>query len=211
MSAWLSKDPERSPLLRRPPVQRVVSSGGPTPEELARCDVFNTILLIRQDTIEHIDSPVGWAKMQEPEINYGIVRPLTDKYVALDNLAIVYCLLANRLQFIDDSNQLPQARLNLARAHLCELLAIRVLNHYAKATEPLQHPHMSHHHPTSLNPLSQGSTTHTHVGPSMFPGPTQLVRPERLAPSVPLGPVAHGRRHTIAADPSQWKEQDRDG
>jgi hypothetical protein len=38
-------------------VQRVVSSGGPTPEELARCDVFNTILLIRQDTIEHIG---GW-------------------------------------------------------------------------------------------------------------------------------------------------------
>lgn len=95
--------------------------------------------------------------------------PLTDKYVALDNLAIVYCLLANRLQFIDDSNQLPQARLNLARAHLCELLAIRVLNHYSKATEPLQHPHMSHHHPTSLNPLIQGSAAHTHVGPSMFP------------------------------------------
>jgi hypothetical protein len=75
MSAWVSKDPERSPLLRRPPVQRVVSSGGPTPEELARCDVFNTILLIRQDIIEHIggwDVSPGRRRACRPRPEYGV-------------------------------------------------------------------------------------------------------------------------------------------
>jgi hypothetical protein len=68
---------------------------------------------------------------------------------------VVYCLLANRLQFIDDSNQLPHARLNTTRAALCELLAIRVLNHYAKATEQEINPHAVRRH-SLIHPIDSG-------------------------------------------------------
>jgi hypothetical protein len=59
-------------------------------------------------------------------------RPLTEKYIHLENLSIVYCLLSNRLQFLSDAGSLPHSRLNTSRAALCELLAIRLLNHYAQ-------------------------------------------------------------------------------
>jgi hypothetical protein len=53
MKSWFGRDTERSPLLKRPPHERVASAG-PSQAQLDGCDVFNTILLIRQDVIEHI-------------------------------------------------------------------------------------------------------------------------------------------------------------
>jgi hypothetical protein len=69
---------------------RSPSTPGPTPQMLAQYNVFGTILLIRQDVIvsrnilicllvadtdqEHIDSPVNWEKLVDPELSFAIVR-----------------------------------------------------------------------------------------------------------------------------------------
>lgn len=84
---------------------------------------------------------------------YG-ARPLTEKYIALENLSILYCLLSNRLQFLHDAANLPNARLNASRAALCELLAIRLITNYAKPTALDTQP--------VPNPASQSALAHSY-------------------------------------------------
>jgi len=56
------------------------------------------------------------------------VRPLTEKYVALQNegnLSIVFCLLINRVHFLRDDTVATKS-ISGSRAALCEILALRV-------------------------------------------------------------------------------------
>ncbi|KAH0836725.1 hypothetical protein J3R83DRAFT_8454 [Lanmaoa asiatica] len=65
-----------------------------------------------------------------PDLTYTLVRPLEDKYNAIQragNRSVVFAFLLNRIYFIRDEKNLTNGPLSATRAALCELLAIRIL------------------------------------------------------------------------------------
>lgn len=59
--------------------------------------------------------------------------PLQEKYNKLQNMAVPFCLLLNRVNFLRDRN-IATRGLSQSRAELCEILAIRTLRHWASST-----------------------------------------------------------------------------
>ncbi|EIW66012.1 hypothetical protein TREMEDRAFT_74835 [Tremella mesenterica DSM 1558] len=125
----MSYEEERTPLLG--------PYSGPSSKILKETQVYPLIHLIRVDISAHIDTPLTYDQLLAPDSTYTIVRPLTDKYLELQNSAIVFCLLLNKVQFEHDSTQLSIATLSLSRATLCEILAIRVLRGWSERSLPL--------------------------------------------------------------------------
>ncbi|WVW79597.1 hypothetical protein I302_101566 [Kwoniella bestiolae CBS 10118] len=113
------------------------SSAGPSSKILSETKVYPLIHLIRVDIMAHIDAPLTYEQLLAPESTYTIVRPLTEKYLELQNQSAVFCLLLNKIQFTRDSNQLSISSLSTARANLCEILAIRVLRGWSERSLPL--------------------------------------------------------------------------
>jgi hypothetical protein len=75
----------------------------------------------------HDSSPFG--QLTAPDLTYTLIRPLEDKYNAIQragNKSIVFCFLLNRVYFSRDQN-LITGPLSFTRATLCELLAMRIL------------------------------------------------------------------------------------
>ncbi|GAA5876322.1 hypothetical protein JCM3774_003722 [Rhodotorula dairenensis] len=67
-----------------------------------------------------------------PEIQFAIIQPLEASLAEHNDISIVYVLLLCRLQFIRERDSaLASSSLNETRAHLCELLAIKLLRHQA--------------------------------------------------------------------------------
>lgn len=65
-----------------------------------------------------------------PEIQFAIIQPLEASFAEMDDPSIVYVLLLVRLQYIRERDStLASSSLNETRAHLCELLAIKLLRH----------------------------------------------------------------------------------
>ncbi|WWC90990.1 uncharacterized protein L201_005929 [Kwoniella dendrophila CBS 6074] len=113
------------------------TSAGPSSKILSETQVYPLIHLIRVDIMAHIDAPLTYEQLLAPESTYTIVRPLTEKYLELQNQATVFCLLLNKIQFTRDSNQLSISTLSTARSNLCEILAIRVLRGWSERSLPL--------------------------------------------------------------------------
>ncbi|WVQ93018.1 hypothetical protein IAU59_000081 [Kwoniella sp. CBS 9459] len=108
------------------------TSAGPSYKVLSETKVYPLIHLIRVDIMAHIDAPLTHDQLLSPESTYTIVRPLTEKYLELQNQATVFCLLLNKVQFTRDSAQLSISTLSTSRATLCEILAIRVLRGWSE-------------------------------------------------------------------------------
>ncbi|OWZ75703.1 hypothetical protein C365_06273 [Cryptococcus neoformans Bt85] len=115
----------------------LTSASGLSPKVLSETKVYPLIHLIRVDIMSHIDAPLTHEQLLAPDSTYTIVRPLTEKYLALQNQAIVFCLLLNKVQFSKESTQLSIATLSLTRATLCEILASRVLRGWSERSLPL--------------------------------------------------------------------------
>ncbi|KIJ65577.1 hypothetical protein HYDPIDRAFT_88419 [Hydnomerulius pinastri MD-312] len=76
-----------------------------------------------------IDTPLTLEALTAPDLTYTLIRPLEDKYNAIQrsgNKSVVFCFLLNRVYFIRDQN-LTTGPLSSTRATLCELLAMRIL------------------------------------------------------------------------------------
>lgn len=74
--------------------------------------------------------------MRSPEIVFNIIQPLEASLAESNDPSIVYVLLLNRLQFLRERDStLASSSLNETRAHLCELLAIKLLRHQATAAK----------------------------------------------------------------------------
>src|SRR5580765_7577726 len=74
--------------------------------------------------------------MTAPDLTYTLVRPLTDKYLAIQhegNLALAFCFLINRVHFLRDENVATKS-VSRSRAALCEILATRVCRELANNT-----------------------------------------------------------------------------
>ncbi|KAF4569698.1 hypothetical protein EYR40_008678 [Pleurotus pulmonarius] len=104
-----------------------------SPEEVEATQVYPVIHMIRADVIHFIDTPLTYEALTAPDLTYTLIRPLVDKYVAIQqdgNFSVVFCFLLNRVHFVRDRN-LATATLSKSRATLCEILAIRIMRENA--------------------------------------------------------------------------------
>ncbi|OLN89994.1 Pectinesterase 5 [Colletotrichum chlorophyti] len=92
--------------------------------------VYFTIHRIRRLILASIDDPYTLDQLREPRMNSLVVRPLVDRLYDPDDPSVVYCLLANRIQFLRQHTSAAHHTVNVARAALCELVASRVLRRY---------------------------------------------------------------------------------
>ncbi|GAA5914827.1 hypothetical protein JCM8208_005713 [Rhodotorula glutinis] len=145
---------ERTPLLALPPpLGRLSGNDAPTSsepesrqqckarradrffdedEQIAACNVFGSVHLTFRTIQAYVDVPLSNEQMRSPEIQFAIIQPLEALLAAAEEPSIVYVLLLCRLQFIRERDSLlASSTLNDTRAHLCELLAIKLLRHQA--------------------------------------------------------------------------------
>ncbi|GAA5926471.1 hypothetical protein JCM3775_001027 [Rhodotorula graminis] len=144
---------ERTPLLSSPPpLGRLSGNDAPTSsepesrvckarradrffdedEQIAACNVFGSVHLTFRTIQAYVDVPLSDEQMRSPEIQFAIIQPLEALLAAAEEPSIVYVLLLCRLQFIRERDSLlASSTLNDTRAHLCELLAIKLLRHQA--------------------------------------------------------------------------------
>ncbi|KAG8861645.1 hypothetical protein FRB91_003768 [Serendipita sp. 411] len=112
---------ERQPLL------------APTAERLSGTKIWPLIVHIRKDLNECIDTALSWEQLTASDVNFTIVRPLVLKYASLRNMATVFAFLVVRAHFLSSAEgDLAHAHIKFTRANLCELLAIKMLRHFAK-------------------------------------------------------------------------------
>ncbi|KAK7032991.1 hypothetical protein R3P38DRAFT_778928 [Favolaschia claudopus] len=104
----------------------------PSPEFLATVPVFPLIPALKKDVTRTIDSALTWDQLTAADISFTIVRPILFKYAKLKNMAVVYACLVNRAYFLEQSkDDLAYAGVMMSRAILCEILAMKLLNHFA--------------------------------------------------------------------------------
>ncbi|KAF9069875.1 hypothetical protein BDP27DRAFT_1324744 [Rhodocollybia butyracea] len=126
----------------------------PSPEYLASIKVFPLIPAIRREVIKTIDTPLTWEHLTASDVSFSIVRPIVLKFQRLKNLSVVYACLVVRSYFLGESeNNLAYAGVNITRANLCELLAMKLLSHFAS-----DHMQLVATLTTSWNPLT-GATS----------------------------------------------------
>ncbi|KAJ3778195.1 receptor-activated Ca2+-permeable cation channel [Lentinula raphanica] len=124
----------------------------PSPEYLNSIKVFPLIPAIKKEIIVY--SPLSWEQLTASDISFSIVRPIVFKFARLKNLAVVYACLVVRSYFLGESeNDLAYAGVNLSRASLCELIAMKLLSHFAA-----NHMQLVAALTTSWNPLA-GATS----------------------------------------------------
>ena len=72
------------------------------------------------------------SQLTAADINFSIVRPIVNKYARLKNMAVVYACLVVRSYFLSESEcNLAFAGVMLSRASLCEIMAYKLLGHFA--------------------------------------------------------------------------------
>jgi hypothetical protein len=72
------------------------------------------------------------SQLTASDINFAIIRPIVFKYARLRNLAIVYACLVVRSHFLSlAESDLAHANVMASRAMMCELLAMKLLRHFA--------------------------------------------------------------------------------
>lgn len=98
--------------------------------------VYYTIQRIRRIVLATIEDPYTMDQLKEPRMNVLIVKPLVDRLYDEDDVSVIYCLLVNRMQFLrEQSFQQHHQTVNLTRANLCELVAMKMLRKYDEENE----------------------------------------------------------------------------
>lgn len=106
----------------------------PSQEFFASVKVFPLIPYLKKDVINAIDSALSWEQLTASDINFAIVRPLVMKYARLRNMAIVYACMVVRSYFLAQSgSDLAHAGVMCSRATLCEIMALKLLSHFASS------------------------------------------------------------------------------
>ena len=73
-----------------------------------------------------------FSQLTASDVNFAVVRPLVFKYARLKNPAIVYVCLVVRSHFILVAEQdLAFSGVSFSRAILCEILAMKLVHHFA--------------------------------------------------------------------------------
>ncbi|KAF4123482.1 hypothetical protein GMORB2_6183 [Geosmithia morbida] len=124
---------------RRPLLNRLYTDHGENGDPIYSCQpdphshlpVYTTIHRVRRDIISVVEDYLSLKQLTDVRINVTVVRPLVDKFYELDDISIVYCLLVNRAQFLDEQAHLTNRQnVNWSRATICELIATRILRRF---------------------------------------------------------------------------------
>ncbi|KAF9777364.1 hypothetical protein BJ322DRAFT_465771 [Thelephora terrestris] len=103
-----------------------------TTEDLETVKVFPLIPHILKDANESIDAALSWDQLTASDINFAIIRPLVYKYARLKNPATVYACLVVRSHFLSLAGEdMACTGIMLARADMCEILAMKLLNRFS--------------------------------------------------------------------------------
>lgn len=98
--------------------------------------VYTNIHRIRRDIVSIVEDYLSLDQLRDMRINISVVRPLVDKLYDLDDISIVYCLLVNRAQFLNEQSHLNNRQnVHFTRATLCELIATRILRRFNEDNE----------------------------------------------------------------------------
>lgn len=131
-----AEESERRPLL---PNFCSVFSHTPTPEDtepvfscsLSHLPVYTNIHRIRREIVSIVEDYLSLDQLRDVRINVSVVRPLVDKFYDMQDISIVYCLLVNRAQFLNEQSHLNNRQnVHFTRATLCELIATRILRRF---------------------------------------------------------------------------------
>ncbi|KAF9644898.1 hypothetical protein BDM02DRAFT_3157054 [Thelephora ganbajun] len=115
----------------------------PTSGDLETVKVFPLIPHIRKDAINFgadgcfvcgIDTALSWEQLTASDINFAVIRPLVFKYARLKNLATVYACLVVRSHFLSLAGEdMAYTGVMLARADMCEILAMKLLSRFSSS------------------------------------------------------------------------------
>ncbi|KAG5930621.1 hypothetical protein E4U42_005283 [Claviceps africana] len=99
----------------------------------SRLPVYTNIHRIRRDITSVVEDYLSLEQLRDVRINVTVVRPLVDKLYELNDISIIYCLLVNRAQFLqEESYSSTRHNVNWTRATLCELIATRILRRFGE-------------------------------------------------------------------------------
>ncbi|KAH8112747.1 receptor-activated Ca2+-permeable cation channel [Phellopilus nigrolimitatus] len=102
----------------------------PSSDSLSEVRVFPLICHIKKDVT--VNTALTWEQLTASDINFAIIRPLVFKYAKLKNMGVVYACLVVRSHFISITDEdLAHANVMASRAMLCELLAMKLVRHFA--------------------------------------------------------------------------------
>ncbi|PFH52912.1 hypothetical protein AMATHDRAFT_138783 [Amanita thiersii Skay4041] len=102
----------------------------PSPELLASVKVFPLIPALKHDV--NVYSALNWDQLTASDINFAIVKPIVVKYARLRNMSVVYACLVVRSYYLGQLDlDLANAAVMQTRAMLCEILAMKLLTHFA--------------------------------------------------------------------------------
>ncbi|EJT73539.1 nonselective cation channel [Gaeumannomyces tritici R3-111a-1] len=114
---------ETEACLDRENIGRRRAMAKPTPS----LPVYMTIHRVRRLVTAAVDDAYSLDQLKDPRLNKLVVRPLVDRLYDADDISIVYCILANRVQFLREQDNTVHQTVSIARATLCELLASQIL------------------------------------------------------------------------------------
>ncbi|KAL2212640.1 nonselective cation channel [Sarocladium strictum] len=128
---------ERRPLLRHSTTGTLEGDGEPVyscqPDPHSHLPVYTNIHRVRRDILSVVEDYLSLAQLTDVRLNVTVVRPLVDKFYELDDISIIYCLLVNRAQFLEEeSRSSNRQNVNWTRATLCELIATRILRRFGE-------------------------------------------------------------------------------
>ncbi|KAI5981944.1 hypothetical protein EDD15DRAFT_2329796 [Pisolithus albus] len=107
-------------------------AAAPTQDFLASIKVFPLIPYLKKDVINTIDTPLTWDQLTASDINFAVVRPLVLKYARLRNMAVIYACMVVRSYFLTQGvSDLAHSSVSYSRATLCEIIALKLLSHFA--------------------------------------------------------------------------------
>ncbi len=98
-----------------------------------RLPIYNVTHAIRILLIQRCETTLSWDQLRSPQVSQFLVKPIQQQ-IRADHFSrgVLYCLLANCLQFRKEGEENPgNVGVSKTRALICELLAMRLLKEFS--------------------------------------------------------------------------------
>jgi hypothetical protein len=98
-----------------------------------RIPIYNTTHAIRIILVQRCETTLSWDQLRSPQVSQFLVKPIQQQ-IRSDHFSrgLLYCLLANCLQFRKEAEENPgNMGVSKTRALICELLAMRLLKDFS--------------------------------------------------------------------------------
>ncbi|KAE8841628.1 hypothetical protein PTNB73_05998 [Pyrenophora teres f. teres] len=118
---------------RRNPYTAISSPLALTHNPTDRIPIYNTTHAIRIILVQRCETTLSWDQLRSPQVSQFLVKPIQQQ-LRSDQFSrgLLYCLLANCLQFKKEGEENPgNVGVSKTRALICELLAMRLLKEYS--------------------------------------------------------------------------------